>query len=77
MRKSRSTESRIVAILNEGEAGGPITEILRQHNVSKAAYFQWRSTYAGASVDELKRLKELEADGKVSQFQLAAPGSGL
>jgi putative transposase len=61
-RKSRFTESQIVAILKQGEAGVPIAEILRQHSISKATYFQWRAKYAGASVDELKRLKELEAE---------------
>ena len=64
MRKSRFTESQIVSILKQGEAGVPIAEILRQHNISKATYFHWRSKYAGASVDELKRLKELEAENK-------------
>jgi putative transposase len=62
MRKSRFTESQIVEILKQGEAGVPVAEILRQYNISKATYFQWRSKYAGASVDELKRLKELEAE---------------
>jgi putative transposase len=62
MRKSRFTESQIVDILKQGEAGVPIAEIRRQHNISKAMYFQWRAKYAGASVDELKRLKELEAE---------------
>ena len=60
--KSRFTESQIVDILKQGEAGLPIAEILRQHNISKATYFQWRAKYAGASVEELKRLKELEAE---------------
>ena len=69
MRKSRFTESQIVAILKQGEAGVPIAEILRQHSISKATYFQWRSKYAGASVDELKRLKELEAEnGKLKRM---------
>ena len=62
MRKSRFTESQIVAVLKQGEAGVPIAEILREHGISKATYFQWRSKYAGATVDELKRLKELEAE---------------
>ncbi len=62
MRKSRFTESQIVDILKQGEAGVAIAEILRQHNISKATYFQWRAKYAGASVEELKRLKELEAE---------------
>lgn len=62
MRKSRFTESQIVAVLKQGEAGVPVAEILREHGISKATYFQWRSKYAGATVDELKRLKELEAE---------------
>ena len=56
MRKSRFTESQIVEILKQGEAGVPIAEILRQHNISKATYFQWRAKYAGASIAELKRM---------------------
>ena len=71
MRKSRFTESQIVAILKQGEAGVPIAEILREHNISKATYFQWRSKYAGASVDELKRLKELEAENAKLKRMLA------
>ncbi len=62
MRKSRFTERQIGGVLKQGEAGVPIAEILRQHKISKAAYFHWRSQYAGASVDELKRLRELEAE---------------
>ena len=62
MRKSRFTERQIVSILKQGEAGVPVAEIVRQHIISKATYFHWRAKYAGASVDELKRLKELEAE---------------
>ena len=62
MRKSRFTKSQSVEILKQGEAGVPIAEIVRQHNTSKATYFHWRAKYAGASVEELRRLKELEAE---------------
>ena len=62
MRKSRFTESQIVSILKQGEAGVPVAEILRQHNISKATYFHWRAKCAGASVDELKRLNANDLD---------------
>lgn len=62
MRKSRFSESQIVAVLKEGEAGIPIAEIIRKHGISRQTYFGWRRKYAGASVSDLKRLKELEAE---------------
>lgn len=60
MRKSRFTESQIVAILKEGEAGVPVAEIIRKHGISRPTYFNWKSKYGGASVTELRRLKDLE-----------------
>ena len=62
MRKSRFTESQIVAILKEGETGVPVAAILRTHGISRATYFKWRAKYAGTTVAELKRMKELEAE---------------
>ncbi len=62
MKKSRFTESQIVAILKEGESGLPIAQLARKHGISRATYFNWRSKYAGVSVPELKRLEELEAE---------------
>ena len=62
MRKSRFTEAQIMAILGEGEAGLPVAEVCRQHGISSATYYQWKSKYAGMSVHELKRVKELEAE---------------
>jgi len=62
MKKSRFTESQIVAILKEGEAGVPVAELTRKHGISRATYFNWRSKYGGVSVNELKRMKELEAE---------------
>ena len=62
MKKSRFSESQIVAILKEGEAGVPIAEIVRQHGISRSTYANWKSRYGGASVSDLKRLRELEAE---------------
>ena len=62
MRKSRFTESQIVGILKDGEAGIPIADVVRKHGISRATYFNWRSKSAGTSVSELQRLKELETE---------------
>lgn len=60
MRKSRFTESQILAAVKDGEAGLPVAEIIRKHGISRNTYFAWKSKYAGATVSELRRLRELE-----------------
>lgn len=62
MKKTKFSESQIVAILREGEAGLPVAQILRKYGISQATYYNWKSKYGGASVAELKRLKELEVE---------------
>ena len=62
MKKTTFSESQIVAILQEGEAGLPVAQILRKYGISQATYYNWKTKYGGASVAELKRLKELELE---------------
>lgn len=62
MRKSKFSESQIVAILKEGEAGLAVAELCRKHGISAATYYTWKSKYAGVSVNDLTRMRELEAE---------------
>ena len=62
MRKSKFSESQIVGILKDAESGVPVADLLRKHGVSKATFFKWRSQYGGASVADVNRLRELEAE---------------
>jgi putative transposase len=62
MRKSKFSESQIVGILKDAESGMPVQDLLRKHGISKATFFKWRSKYGGASVSDVRRLRELEAE---------------
>ena len=62
MKKSRFTDSQIVAILKQHEAGIPIADLAREHNVSTASIYQWRAKFGGMDAAMIKRLKELEAE---------------
>jgi putative transposase len=62
MRKSKFSETQIVALLKDAESGVPVADLLRKHGVSKATFFKWRSKYGGATGSDVKRLRELEAE---------------
>jgi len=62
MRKSKFSESQIVAILKEADAGMKVGELCRKHGISDATYYKWRSKYGGMEASDLKRVRELEAE---------------
>jgi putative transposase len=51
-----------VGILKQSEAGAKTSELCRQHGISAATFYGWRSKYGGMDVSEAKRLKQLEEE---------------
>jgi len=64
MRKSKFSESKIVALLKEAEAGRKVSEICREHGISSATFYQWRSKYGGMEASDIKKLKELQEENE-------------
>ena len=62
MKKSKFSETQIVAILKQGDIGVPIKDLCRQAGISTATYYQWKSKYGGMEASDLRRVKELEAE---------------
>ncbi len=62
MKKSRFTEPQIIKMLSEQEQGKSGSEICRTHGISQPTFYNWKSTYSGMSVKQLKKLKELETE---------------
>ena len=80
MRKSKFSETQIVAILQEAEAGLPVAAVLRKHGISRPTYFNWKAKYGGSSVPELRRMKELEQENtklKRMYAELALENAGI
>ena len=64
MRKSRYTDSQIMAIIKQNEQGVAVNELCREHGISSAQFYKWRAKFGGMDVSMMKRLKELEAENQ-------------
>jgi len=64
MKKSRYSDSQIIAIIKQAEAGTPVPELCREHGMSSASFYKWRSKYGGMDASMMTRLKELEDENK-------------
>ena len=64
MRKSRYTDSHIMAIIKQNEQGVAVGELCREHGMSSAQFYKWRAKFGGMDVSMMKRLKELEAENQ-------------
>ena len=64
MKKSKYSDSQIMAILKQAEAGNPVPELCREHGMSSATFYKWRAKYGGMDASMMARLKELEEENR-------------
>lgn len=64
MKKSRYTDSQILAILKQNEAGVSVPDLCREHGMSDATFYNWRAKFGGMDASLMKRLKELEDENR-------------
>lgn len=64
MKKSRFTDSQIISVLNQAEAGTPVPELCREHNISSATFYKWRAKFGGMDASLMARMKELEEENR-------------
>ena len=64
MKKSRFSDSQIMAILKQAENGTPVPALCREHGMSSATFYKWRAKYGGMDASLMARLKELEDENR-------------
>ena len=62
MKKSKYSDSQVMAILKQAEAGRSVPELCRENNISSATFYKWRSRYGGMDLPMITKLKELEIE---------------
>jgi putative transposase len=64
MKKSRYREEQIIGILKQHEAGVKTADLCREHGISAATFYGWKSKFGGMDVSEAQRLKALEDENR-------------
>ena len=54
----------MIAILKQAEGGSQIPELCREHGISNATFYKWRSKFGGMDASLMARMKELEDENR-------------
>jgi putative transposase len=58
--ETRFTETQIVSILKQNEAGRSVKDLAREHGISDATFYNWKAKYGGMEASDVRRMKDLE-----------------
>ncbi len=64
MKTSRYSDSQIMAILKQNEAGTAVPDLCPEHGMSSASFYKWRAKFGGMDASLMKRMKELEDENR-------------
>jgi putative transposase len=64
MRKSKFSETQIITILKAVEVGKTVRDVCREHEISDATYYKWKTKYGGMEAADIRRLRELEEENR-------------
>ena len=64
MKMARYSEPQILAILRQAEGGVPVSELCREHGMSNASFYKWRSKYGGMDASMISQMKALEDENR-------------
>jgi putative transposase len=62
MKKVRFTETQIISILKQQEAGMSVKDLAREHGISEATFYNWKAKFGGMDANEVRRMKDLEEE---------------
>jgi putative transposase len=64
VKKSRFTDSQIIGVLKQAESGSAIPDLCREHGISSATFYKWRSKFGGMDASMVSQMKALEEENR-------------
>lgn len=62
MKQSKFSDNQIINILKQAEGGISVSQICREHNISSATFYKWRSKFSGMDASLMARMRHLEQE---------------
>ena len=64
MKNGRFSDSQIMGILKQAESGVPVSELCREHGMSRASFYKWRAKFGGMDASMVSQMRAMEADNR-------------